>query len=87
MTSILPQTMTAYRFKYLEPRPVAETVSVPTPSSDEVLVKILAGGVCHSDLTILDVKSVMHPAVNRNGFTMGHEGAGKYRLVIRERPC
>ena len=76
--------MTAYRFRPLEPRPVVETMNVPIPSSDEVLVKILAAGVCHSDLTILDTTSLAHSVMNKNGFTLGHEGAGKRYCAIRD---
>lgn len=61
---------------------MVEQVSVPTPASDEVLVKVLAAGVCHSDLTVLDTKTVVHSVMNKDGFTLGHEGAGRLYGVI-----
>lgn len=71
--------MIAYRCKPGQLKPVAETVNVPTPTSDQVLVKILAGGVCHTDLTLFDPEAGVREAFARDktdGFTMGHEGSG-----------
>lgn len=77
--TMTPATMIAYRCKPGQLKPVAETVNVPTPTSDQVLVKILAGGVCHTDLTLLDPKADIREAFAKDktdGFTMGHEGSG-----------
>ncbi|KIP02859.1 hypothetical protein PHLGIDRAFT_111583 [Phlebiopsis gigantea 11061_1 CR5-6] len=77
MSTASQQNMTAYRFRPNEDTPAVETLQIPTPSADEVLVKILAAGVCHSDLTLLNPKSQMHSAlVPAGSFTMGHEAAG-----------
>ncbi|KIP04072.1 hypothetical protein PHLGIDRAFT_121047, partial [Phlebiopsis gigantea 11061_1 CR5-6] len=77
-TPIVPKTMTAYRFHPSVGKPVPETVAVPSPAPDEVLIKILAAGVCHSDLGILEVGSALHKQMSElaGPFTMGHEGAG-----------
>ncbi|GAV98659.1 Protein ZINC INDUCED FACILITATOR 1 [Lentinula edodes] len=66
--------MTAYRWF-----PGAQTltkagISVPEPAADEVLVKILAAGMCHSDMLYYD-NSFEH--TKTKPFTMGHEGAGE----------
>ena len=70
--------MVAYRFRSKVPLPVAERVPIPTPKSDEVLLKILASGVCHSDLSALDPKTAVgRGVVKSKPFTFGHEGAGQ----------
>jgi len=66
--------MLAYRFRPKAAHPIEETIPIPTPSPDQVLIKILAAGVCHSDLNIL-VAGLAPPEWIYN-FTMGHEGAG-----------
>jgi alcohol dehydrogenase, propanol-preferring len=50
-------------------------VPVPKPADDEVLVKLLAMGVCHSDCTILEMQEPI-PGM-QNEFVLGHEGAGE----------
>lgn len=51
---------------------VMETVDIPTPGPDEVLVKVMGSGLCVSDVHIQDgiIASVKVP------FTPGHEMAG-----------
>lgn len=76
---IIPAEMTCYRFKPPLPSPAEERVSTPEPKQDEVLLKVLASGICHSDVGIFDPTSLIHHAVaadKPNGFTCGHEGAG-----------
>ncbi|GJE87708.1 zinc-binding dehydrogenase [Phanerochaete sordida] len=68
--------MMAYRHVPSEPNPVAQRIPVPSPAADQVLVKILAAGVCHSDIGILDPGSALNQAVPKSTFTLGHEGAG-----------
>ncbi|KAJ4464938.1 alcohol dehydogenase [Lentinula aciculospora] len=66
--------MTAYRWYPGAKTLTKAQVPVPKPAGDEVLVKILAAGMCHSDLLYYD-DAFKH---NRtNPFTMGHEGAGE----------
>jgi len=53
-----------------------ETLSVETPRADEVLVRIVASGMCHTDIVIRDqVYPVPLPIV------LGHEGAGVVESV------
>lgn len=47
-----------------------DELEVDDPRSDEVLVRILATGVCHSDLAVLGGPMMKWPGV------LGHEGAG-----------
>lgn len=50
-----------------------EDVPIPTPGPGEVLVKIVATGVCHTDLHAADGDWPVRPAPP---FIPGHEGAG-----------
>jgi len=50
-----------------------EEVPIPTPGPGEVLVKIMASGVCHTDLHAADGDWPVKPTLP---FTPGHEGAG-----------
>jgi alcohol dehydrogenase, propanol-preferring len=50
-----------------------EEVPIPTPGRGEVLVKIMATGVCHTDLHAADGDWPVKPAPP---FIPGHEGAG-----------
>lgn len=74
-------TMIAYRFAPPAEQPVAERVKIPSPAADEVLVQVLAGGVCHSDLGLLDPTSAARKRNIPGPFTLGHEGAGTVLYV------
>jgi len=50
-----------------------EDVPVPTPRAGEVLVKVVASGVCHTDLHAADGDWPVKPTLP---FVPGHEGAG-----------
>ena len=50
-----------------------EEVPVPTPNDDQILVKIEASGVCHTDLHAADGDWPVKP---NPPFIPGHEGAG-----------
>ena len=50
-----------------------EEVPVPTPRAGEVLVKIVASGVCHTDVHAADGDWPVKPTPP---FIPGHEGAG-----------
>jgi S-(hydroxymethyl)mycothiol dehydrogenase len=52
------------------PRVTVEEISVPSPQPGEVVVRVLACGVCHSDLTAASRPSPDRPIV------LGHEVAG-----------
>lgn len=58
---------------------VIEEVEVPKPKDGEVLVKIEACGVCHTDLHALEGDWPVKPNLNalpNGGFIPGHEGVG-----------
>ena len=49
-----------------------EEVSLEKPKKGEVLVKLVAAGVCHSDYSFM----IGHYSPTKAPFIMGHEGAG-----------
>ncbi len=51
---------------------------IPRPSSGEVLIKVTAAGVCHSDLHLIDGDPAVLP---RFPWTLGHEVAGEVLSV------
>lgn len=48
-----------------------ESLKLKSPREDEVVVKVAASGVCHSDLSVQQMKIPLPPPV-----VLGHEGAG-----------
>ena len=50
-----------------------EEVPIPTPGHGELLIKVIANGVCHTDLHAADGD---WPAKPTPPFIPGHEGAG-----------
>jgi alcohol dehydrogenase, propanol-preferring len=69
----MAETMKAAVVRALGQPLVIEEVPVPTPRAGEVLVKILASGVCHTDLHAADGDWPVKPTPP---FIPGHEGAG-----------
>ena len=56
-----------------------ETVDLQKPRDDEILVKVVAVGICHTDLVVRDgLMPTPLPAV------LGHEGAGVVQAVGRD---
>ena len=74
MTTDLPDTMRAWRLSAWGTPPELEEVPVPRPSGEQVLLRVEATGLCHSDLHLMDgeagARSFAPP------FTLGHEVVG-----------
>ena len=49
-------------------------IPVPQPRGGEVLIRVRAAGVCHSDLHLIEGEP---PALPRFPWTLGHEVAGE----------
>ena len=59
--------------------PTLDTIDVPVPTGTEVLLRVEAAGLCHSDLSVIDsVGSTWSRALP---FTLGHEIAGQVSAV------
>ena len=69
----MPKTMKAAVVRAFRKPLSIEEVPVPTPGFGEVLVKISATGVCHTDLHAADGDWPVKPSLP---FIPGHEGAG-----------
>lgn len=60
----------AVMWNFNEPLKI-ESLKLKSPREDEVVVKVAASGVCHSDLSVLKMVLPVPPPV-----VLGHEGAG-----------
>lgn len=56
---------------------VLEELDLAPPADDEVLIEIVASGLCHTDLSVIEGKSTRYPYP----IVVGHEGAGIVREV------
>ena len=74
----MPKTMKAAVVRALGQPLSIEEVPVPTPGVGEVLVKIMASGVCHTDLHAAEGDWPVKPMPP---FIPGHEGAGVVAAV------
>lgn len=70
-----PETMKAWRKRFPSHEPILEDVPVPSAPKDGLLIKIRAAGVCHSDVTILEMPD--KPPTWGEVSTLGHEGCGE----------
>ncbi|KIW29424.1 uncharacterized protein PV07_05239 [Cladophialophora immunda] len=77
-TVTLPKTMAAWQ-KHLPSKELLRLeVLVPTPNEAEILVKIEAAGVCHSDYALKQMEALPPEFLGwKPNFTMGHEGCGQ----------
>jgi propanol-preferring alcohol dehydrogenase len=74
------ETMAAWRWTGTG-RPLSlQDVPVPEPGDDEVVVRVRAAGMCHSDVGELDEPS-WAANITRNPITLGHEIAGEVAAV------
>ncbi|MGH7858999.1 MAG: Zn-dependent alcohol dehydrogenase [Candidatus Binatia bacterium] len=55
-----------------------DSIKLKDPREDEVVVKVVASGVCHSDLSVIQAKIPIPPPA-----VLGHEGAGIVEEVGR----
>lgn len=69
-----PQMMQAVRLSAWGTEPELVTVPVPEPGPGQVLLRVDAAGLCHSDLHVMDAAAGTFPY--RLPFTLGHEVAG-----------
>ena len=70
----LPATMRAVRLQAWGEPPELVEVPVPQPVGDQLLLRVEAAGLCHSDLHIMDAPAGQMPYALP--FTLGHEVVG-----------
>ena len=72
-----PTTMLAYRLLEWQQPPQLVEVEVPTIRAGEVLVKVAGNGLCHSDLTMMEIPASIGEMIGWHmPFTLGHEVGG-----------
>jgi propanol-preferring alcohol dehydrogenase len=66
--------MKALQYRTIGSAPEVVTVADPEPEPGEVLLKVTAAGVCHSDIAVMEWPAEGFPY--RLPLTLGHEGVG-----------
>ncbi len=74
----MPETMQAAVVRAFREPLAIEELPVPTPGPGQVLVRVVASGVCHTDLHAADGDWPVRPTLP---FIPGHEGAGYVAAV------
>ncbi|AAZ56804.1 NAD(P)-dependent alcohol dehydrogenase [Thermobifida fusca] len=71
--------MHAVQYREVGQPPRVVDVDVPTPGPGQILLRVTAAGICHSDLTVMhwDAKTLPYQLP----LTLGHEGAGVVEAV------
>ncbi|KAJ4348812.1 uncharacterized protein N0V89_010190 [Didymosphaeria variabile] len=72
---LMPKKMPAWRTTFDKADPFLKEIDTPEPAEDELLVRILAMGVCHSDCTLLALSAPIYGM--KSEFTLGHEACGE----------
>ena len=60
--------MRAVQLQHLSSEPVLVEVQTPTPGPGEVLLRVDAAGLCHSDLHLMDLPAQAFPKKDRRGW-------------------
>ena len=80
--STVPDTMLAYRMLEWQQPPQLVEVAVPTPGPGQVLVEVAGNGLCHSDLTMMQMPAEIGVLIDWHmPFTLGHEIGGRIAAV------
>ncbi|KAK3048083.1 hypothetical protein LTR09_010599 [Extremus antarcticus] len=81
MSPSIPSKMQAWLKHSSSPDPQYTTIPVPSCPPSGFLVRILAAGVCHSDVAILADTGATRQAFYRDPFVLGHEGCGEITTI------
>jgi propanol-preferring alcohol dehydrogenase len=60
-----------------------EEIPIPEPHGDEILVRVRAAGVCHTDVHIRNGRIPLMPSIELP-LTLGHETAGEIAALARD---
>lgn len=78
----MPATMPAYRLVAWEQAPQLAETAVPVPAAGQILIRVAACGLCHSDLDMMAMPAAMGEGLGWSvPFTLGHESAGWVEAV------
>ena len=76
--STVPATMLAYRLLAWQQPPQLVEIAVPVPGPGQVLVEVAGNGLCHSDLTMMEMPAEIGELIDWHmPFTLGHEVGGR----------
>ena len=68
--------MRAFRIATFGEPPRFDDVPVPVPGPGQILVKVAGVGLCHSDITMMQIDQAIADMLGWAPFTLGHETAG-----------
>jgi len=78
----IPATMLAYRMLAWQQPPELIEVAVPAIGSGQVLIEVAGNGLCHSDLTMMQMPGEIGEMIDwRMPFTLGHEVGGRIASI------
>ncbi|MCU1397322.1 MAG: Alcohol dehydrogenase GroES domain protein [Acidimicrobiales bacterium] len=78
----MSETMLAYRLLDWQQPPALVEIDVPTAGSGQVLVEVKGNGLCHSDITMMEMPAEIGQIIDwRVPFTLGHEISGVIAAV------
>lgn len=81
MGSISPQkTMKAAQWDPKQSKVVVNSIPIPEPKPNQILVKMASASLCHSDIMAIEMPN------HADAFTLGHEGAGYAHSIGSEVP-
>jgi propanol-preferring alcohol dehydrogenase len=82
MSSTVPATMQAYRMVEWQQPPQVVEIDVPAVGAGQVLVEVAGNGLCHSDLTMMQMPAEVGKLVDWHmPFTLGHEIGGTIAAI------
>lgn len=74
--------MLAYRLLHWQQPPQLVEVDIPMAGSGQVLVEVAGNGLCHSDLTMMQMPASVGEMIGwRMPFTLGHEIGGRIAAI------
>lgn len=78
----VPATMRAYRMLAWQQPPELVEVAVPAVGAGQVLIEVAGNGLCHSDLTMMQMPAEIGELIDWHmPFTLGHEIGGRIATV------
>jgi alcohol dehydrogenase, propanol-preferring len=81
----MSDTMLAYRMLDWQQPPQTVEIDVPSAASGQVLIEVAGNGLCHSDLTMMEMPAEIGRMIDWHmPFTLGHEIGGRIAAIGRD---